>query len=115
MRKRLLALVAGFILLFPTVAQACLQQGLEWEVSHKRQVKIAHLAHEVWRNDDTAHFWERRISCESKGRKYARNTEYLGLTQMGYDERHACNWTWDMLVQLQAARCWAKRGGTWSC
>lgn len=111
-------LIAGVYVLVAVLvassAHAC-YTGWEREVSLQRAERVSKLTHIVWPKDARAHAWQERVSCESKGRKYARNGQYLGLTQMGQREREVTGWGWKMIRQLRASKRWHKMGGTWAC
>lgn len=118
-RFRNLITLAALILFLsmPHLRAFHLPGGHEWEVPPSRQRKIARKVHRVWHKKSVAHRWIGIISCESKGRKYARNGQYLGLTQMGEREREMSGWTWDMDDQLRATkRYWNMTGYySWAC
>lgn len=114
---RTLILTIATILALASPAQGHLVKGLDRETSLNRAKKVARKVHDVFHNDETAHRWQYVISCESKFRKYARNGQYLGLTQMGEHERARCRWSWDMDRQLKATKCWWELAGwdAWAC
>ena len=105
--------IATLVTAIASPAHAHLRDGLARNVGRDEAKHVARATHRVWKKR-RAHQWQGLISCESRFDKDAVNGQYLGLTQMGSDERAAWNWGRRVVRQLRAShRYWVYARDAW--